>query len=89
LLKHGTLQVTLFAERDIEIMFSIFDLTNRGYIDHTQYLKGVIPILVNIWVIGLYFLFICPALSAVGVETPTLPVPATERISKEAFVSHM
>lgn len=34
------IKVSLFAERDIEIMFSIFDLTNRGYVDKTQYLKG-------------------------------------------------
>lgn len=33
-------QVSLFEERDVEIIFSIFDLTNRGYVDHSQYLKG-------------------------------------------------
>lgn len=41
------LQVSLFAERDIEIMFSIFDLTNRGYIDRTQYLKGLTSVCHN------------------------------------------
>lgn len=29
------------------------------------------------------------ALSAVGVDSPTLPVPAGDKISKEAFISHM
>lgn len=34
-------QVSLFSEADIEIMFSIFDITNRGYINQTQYAKGM------------------------------------------------
>eukprot|EP01036_Dinobryon_divergens_P025902 gene25902-34495_t len=33
--------VTLFAESDLEIMFSIFDITNRGYITQTQYAKAL------------------------------------------------
>ncbi len=40
-MQYFTFKVTLFTEHDIEIMFSIFDLTSRGYVDHTQYLKGV------------------------------------------------
>jgi hypothetical protein len=33
--------VTIFAESDIEIMFTIFDLTNRGYVNKMQYLKAL------------------------------------------------
>ncbi|KAJ1422460.1 hypothetical protein B484DRAFT_452360 [Ochromonadaceae sp. CCMP2298] len=33
--------VTIFAEADIEIMFTIFDLTNRGYVNMTQYMKAL------------------------------------------------
>eukprot|EP00600_Ochromonadales_sp_CCMP1393_P007550 CAMPEP_0174968226 /NCGR_PEP_ID=MMETSP0004_2-20121128/8014_1 /TAXON_ID=420556 /ORGANISM="Ochromonas sp., Strain CCMP1393" /LENGTH=130 /DNA_ID=CAMNT_0016217431 /DNA_START=42 /DNA_END=434 /DNA_ORIENTATION=- len=40
-LKSLSQPVTIFAERDIEIMFSIFDLTNRGYVDQTQYAKAL------------------------------------------------
>ena len=32
--------VTLFTEDDIEVMFSIFDLTGRGFVDKAQYIKG-------------------------------------------------
>eukprot|EP01032_Pedospumella_encystans_P012185 gene12182-14116_t len=67
-LKEKNQPVSLFAERDIEIMFSIFDLTNRGYVDQTQYLK---------------------ALTAVGVDTPSLPVPKGDKINKEEFISHI
>eukprot|EP01036_Dinobryon_divergens_P004786 gene4786-6349_t len=31
--------VTLFSEKDISTMFSIFDITGRGYINQTQYLR--------------------------------------------------
>jgi hypothetical protein len=33
--------VALFQEKDIEVMFGVFDLTNRGYINQTQYLKAL------------------------------------------------
>jgi hypothetical protein len=33
--------VTLFTEQDIEIMFSMFDLTNKGYVTKEQYLKAL------------------------------------------------
>lgn len=33
--------VSLFTEADIETMFSIFDLTNRGYVTQTQYMKAL------------------------------------------------
>lgn len=32
--------VTLFTEKDIDVMFSIFDLTGRGYVTPSQYMKG-------------------------------------------------
>jgi hypothetical protein len=35
------LQVTLFSEKDIEVMFGVFDLTNRGYVTQLQYLKAL------------------------------------------------
>jgi len=34
-------KVTLFSESDIEVMFSIFDITNRGYVTQTQYAKAL------------------------------------------------
>ena len=34
-------QVTLFSEKDIEVMFGVFDLTNRGYVTQLQYLKAL------------------------------------------------
>jgi len=30
-----------------------------------------------------------PALTAVGVDTPSLPVPRGDKIKKEEFISHM
>jgi len=36
-----SLQVTLFSEKDIEVMFGVFDLTNRGYVTQLQYLKAL------------------------------------------------
>lgn len=33
--------MTLFSEKDIEIMFGVFDLTNRGYVTQLQYLKAL------------------------------------------------
>jgi hypothetical protein len=33
--------VTLFTEQDIEIMFSMFDLTNKGFVTKEQYLKAL------------------------------------------------
>jgi hypothetical protein len=32
--------VTLFSEEDISSMFTVFDITGRGYLTNTQYLKG-------------------------------------------------
>lgn len=32
--------VTLFSEEELQNMFSIFDLTGRGYVTHVQYDKG-------------------------------------------------
>lgn len=37
----------LFTERDVEIMFSIFDLTNKGYVQKQQYLKALQAVGVN------------------------------------------
>ena len=34
-------KVSLFSEQEIEVMFSIFDLTNRGYVTKEQYLKAL------------------------------------------------
>ena len=33
--------VALFAEKDIEIMFSVFDITNRGFVNQEQYIKAL------------------------------------------------
>jgi Ca2+-binding EF-hand superfamily protein len=33
-------QVTLFSEEDLVTMFSIFDITGRGYITQLQYKRG-------------------------------------------------
>ena len=33
--------VSLFAEKDVEVMFSVFDITNRGYVNQEQYLKAL------------------------------------------------
>jgi hypothetical protein len=33
--------VALFQEKDIEVMFGVFDLTNRGFVNQTQYLKAL------------------------------------------------
>jgi len=33
--------VALFTEKDLDVMFGVFDLTNRGYINQTQYLKAL------------------------------------------------
>ena len=33
--------VALFQEKDIEVMFSVFDLTGRGHVNSTQYLKAL------------------------------------------------
>ena len=33
--------VALFQEKDIEVMFGVFDLTGRGYVNQTQYLKAL------------------------------------------------
>ena len=33
--------VALFAEKDIEVMFSVFDITNRGYVNQEQYVKAL------------------------------------------------
>jgi hypothetical protein len=32
---------TLFQEKDIEVMFRVFDITTRGYLDQEQYLKAL------------------------------------------------
>lgn len=32
--------VSLFSEDDLSNMFSIFDITGRGYVNHVQYEKG-------------------------------------------------
>ena len=33
--------VALFSEKDIEVMFGVFDLTNRGFVNQTQYLRAL------------------------------------------------
>ena len=33
--------VALFQEKDIEVMFGVFDLTGRGYVNQTQYHKAL------------------------------------------------
>jgi hypothetical protein len=33
--------VALFVEKDIEIMFSVFDITNRGFVNQEQYIKAL------------------------------------------------
>jgi len=33
--------LTLFNEKDIEVMFGVFDLTNRGHLTQQQYLKAL------------------------------------------------
>ena len=38
---HCSPKVTLFSEKDIEVMFGVFDLTNRGYVTQAQYLKAL------------------------------------------------
>ena len=38
--KAGT-PITLFEESDIITMFSVFDITGRGYVDHTQYFRAL------------------------------------------------
>lgn len=40
-LKSIQMPVTIFSEKDIDIMFSIFDLTNRGYVNPMQYSKAL------------------------------------------------
>eukprot|EP01038_Epipyxis_sp_PR26KG_P010636 gene10636-14283_t len=40
-LRASKLPVTLFSETDVENLFSIFDLTNRGYITKAQYMKAL------------------------------------------------
>ena len=40
-LKTKGVPVTLFSEQDVEMMFKVFDLTNRGYITQEQYLKAL------------------------------------------------
>lgn len=41
--KIATMKVTLFSKEDIDIMFTTFDLTNRGYVTRQQYVKGIVP----------------------------------------------
>ena len=78
----------MFAERDIEIMFSIFDLTNRGYVDKTQYLKGNFSISLFTTLKNVNMLHYL-ALNAVGISEPTLPMPDGDKIDKTSFVSQM
>lgn len=33
--------VALFQEKDIEVMFGVFDLTGRGYVNLAQYMKAL------------------------------------------------
>ena len=40
LLKSKDVPVSLFSEQDVNNMFAVFDLTNKGYINQEQYLKG-------------------------------------------------
>ena len=35
-------KVTVFTEKDIRALFSVFDLTNRGYLTKEQYMRGLI-----------------------------------------------
>jgi hypothetical protein len=39
---HGNEQVSIFTDADIDNVFGIFDITNRGYLDPTQLEKGMI-----------------------------------------------
>ena len=36
--------VTLFTESDIEMMFSIFDITSKGYVTQEQYSKALVAV---------------------------------------------
>lgn len=36
----SSVKVTIFNDDDIDIIFGIFDVTNRGYLDSTQLSKG-------------------------------------------------
>mmetsp|Transcript_21215 Transcript_21215/g.23026 ORF Transcript_21215/g.23026 Transcript_21215/m.23026 type:complete len:130 (-) Transcript_21215:2169-2558(-) len=42
--KSSNQSVTLFSREDIEIMFSTFDITNRGYVSPLQYEKALIAV---------------------------------------------
>jgi len=33
--------VALFAEKDLDVMFGVFDLTNKGFVNQAQYLKAL------------------------------------------------
>ena len=39
--------VSLFSEKEVEIMFSLFDLTNKGHVTQGQYLKALQAVGVN------------------------------------------
>ena len=34
-------KITVFNEKDIIALFSVFDLTNRGYLSREQFLRGI------------------------------------------------
>jgi len=34
-------KITIFTEKDIRALFSVFDLTNRGYLTKDQYIRGL------------------------------------------------
>ena len=79
------MQVTLFSESDISTMFSIFDITGRGYVTQTQYHRGKY----SRYLIKLLFLIRILALNAVGIEKPALAIPTVDKISKGTFVDFM
>jgi hypothetical protein len=74
-------------------MFSVFDITNRGYLTQAQYLKGCILYVGHVGHLRLsrrlILMFCSTALNAVGVSAPVLQVPQGDCIDKKTFVSYM
>jgi hypothetical protein len=83
-------KVALFTEKDVRALFSVFDLTNRGYLTKEQYLRGFfLSFFACPKKYAYYMLSIFAALEYVGVDSKTCKTPDERTIDLNTFVKSM
>jgi hypothetical protein len=72
-----------------QIMFTTFDITNRGFVNVIQYRKGEINLFYLVSFSSLFRGCFYLALEALGVNPSEVTIPDLEAFDKSTFVNYM